>query len=111
MVGLARDVLGLELVADEPGMAVFDLPNGDAFEIFGPGHHGGGHPASGVVAGFLVDDVRAARAELEASGNEVTEVTTGHTFEWVHFRAPDGNVYELLSGPHPDLAANGPDGR
>jgi catechol 2,3-dioxygenase-like lactoylglutathione lyase family enzyme len=59
--------------------------------------HHDGHP----VAGFLVDDVPAARAELEAAGVElVGPIESSEDFVWQYFRAPDGNLYELTSGPY-----------
>jgi catechol 2,3-dioxygenase-like lactoylglutathione lyase family enzyme len=81
----------------EPGVA--ELPDGDTFEIFDTRHPGGGHP-DGVVGGFLVDDAEAAAAELRAAGVEVTEVGSAGEFRWAYFRAPDGNLYEVTSGPY-----------
>ena len=50
---------------------------------------------------FLVGDVAAARAELEALGAEplgpVHHADDGNS--WAHFRAPDGHVYGLTSHP------------
>ena len=63
MSAFTRDVLGLELKHGEDGLAVFELPDGDTFEIFDTHHPGGGHP-DGVAAGFLVDDAEAAATEL-----------------------------------------------
>ena len=83
----------------EDGLAVFELPDGDTFEIFDTHHPGGGHP-DGVAAGFLVDDAEAAAAELRAAGVEVTEVSSAGEFRWAYFRAPDGNLYEVTSGPY-----------
>lgn len=73
MVNFAKSVLGLEPSLEEEGVALFDLPNGDQFEVFSPEHQGGGHPASGVAGAFTVADVEAARAELLAAGIEVGE--------------------------------------
>ena len=47
---------------------------------------------------FEVDDVHAARLELEAAGVEIVgEPGRDRNWEWIHFRAPDGNLYELAS--------------
>jgi hypothetical protein len=91
---------------DEPGFAVFDLANGDRLEVFGASA-GEESFMSSPVAGLLVDDVDAARAELEAEGIEfiggVESADDGSS--WTHFRAPDGHVYELTSRPdHPAAA-------
>jgi hypothetical protein len=55
-----------------------------------------------VVAGFLVDDIEAARDELVRTPNvqllgELRVMPNGYA--WQHFRAPDGHVYELTSDP------------
>ena len=90
---------------DDEGFAVWDLPNGDRLEVFGPG---GGDPPfeDAPVAGFLVDDVAAARAELEqVEGVEFIgpiHDDGGFGNQWSHFRAPDGHVYEVTNRPdHP----------
>jgi catechol 2,3-dioxygenase-like lactoylglutathione lyase family enzyme len=99
MVSFAQNVLGLELKHGEDGLAIFELPDGDTFEVFDEHHEGGGHP-DGVAGGFLVDDAEAAAAELHAAGVEVSEVGAAGEFRWAYFRAPDGNLYEVTSGPY-----------
>ena len=103
MVNLYRNTLGLELTHQEPGFAVLDLSNGDRVEVFGDDSKYNTfftHP----VAGFLVDDIVAARAEMESQGIEFIGPTEfaedGNA--WTHFRAPDGFIYELTFTPdHP----------
>ena len=94
--------IGRDPWIDRPGFAVFDLPNGDRVEVFGPG--GTAPPQEAPVAGFLVEDVDAARGELETVGIEfigpVGRSDDGNA--WTHFRAPDGHVYELTSRPDHD---------
>ena len=96
-----REVLGLRLAHEQPDFAVFLMPNGDAVEVLGPSDTDHVHFDAGPVVGFLVDDVAAARLELEEAG--VVELL-GSLRRWPggtasqHFRAPDGNVYEVL-GP------------
>ena len=99
MVAFAEDVLGLERRRGEEGLAVFEQPDGDTVEVFDPEHHGGGHP-EGVAGGFLVDDAVAAADELRAAGVEVSELAGAGEFRWAYFRAPDGNLYEVTSGPY-----------
>ena len=93
------DTLGLQQPIEEPDFAVFRLPNGDTVEVFGPGDTEHEHFDAGPVAGFLVDDVREARADLEAAGvsflSPVHESDDGAA--WSHFRGPDGNVYEITT--------------
>ncbi len=86
-------------VIDRPGFAVFNLPDGDRVEVFGP--DGYAHFDAGPVVGFLVDDVDASRRVLEAEGVEFLAPTdrSDDGNAWAHFRGPDGNVYELTSRP------------
>ncbi|HET9590837.1 MAG TPA: VOC family protein [Anaerolineales bacterium] len=107
MTDFCRDLLGLSQSTLEPGFAVFEMPNGDLFEVFDTQKSTNAfmtHP----VAGFLVDDIAAARAEMEARGIEFIGPIEGDTadYKWTHFRAPDGFVYELTySTAHPSSAA------
>lgn len=103
MLNLYRDVMGMPVTHQEPGFIVLDLPNGDKVELFGDAssyNQDFTHP----VAGFLVDDIESARAEMEAAGIEflgpIERVEDGYA--WSHFRAPDGFIYELTFSPqHP----------
>lgn len=85
---------------------MFQMPNGDLFEIFDSQTSTNDfmtHP----VAGFLVDDIVAARAEMEVKGIELIGPIQGDSeeYKWTHFRAPDGFVYELThSTAHPSIA-------
>ncbi len=103
MLNLYRDVMGLPVTHDEPGFVVMELPNGDLVEIFGDDSAYNPfftHP----VAGFLVDDIAAARAEMESQGIEFIGPIEGEEsgYSWTHFRAPDGFIYELTYSPnHP----------
>ena len=106
MTDFCSNLLGLSQKSLEPGFAVFEMPNGDLFEVFGPQQPMNTfmtHP----VAGFLVDDVAAARAEMEERGIEFIGPIHEDTpdYKWTHFRAPDGFVYELTySRSHPSVA-------
>jgi hypothetical protein len=100
MKGFATDVLGLRAQKDEPEFSVYSLPDGDVLEIFGPKAIAEGHQfMSAPVAGFLVDDVRSARQEMEAKG--ILFIGPVHSDPkyglWSHFFAPDGHVYEITS--------------
>ena len=102
-VGFFGDVLGLRAVHEEPDFTVFKLPNGDSVEVFGPGEREHEHFDTGPVAGFLVNDVSEARADLEAAG--ISFIGPVHGAEdcgsWSHFTGPDGNVYEITT-PAPE---------
>lgn len=105
MTDFCRNVFGISQRSIEPGFAVYELPNGDLFEVLGPDSSYNEfmtHP----VAGFLVDDIIAARAEMEAKGIEFLGRIEGDTedYKWTHFRAPDGFIYELTySTAHPAM--------
>lgn len=92
-----RDVMGLNLQHKGDDFAILTLGNGNHVEVFGPGEEEHRFMTTGPVVGFKVDDVRAARAELEAAGVEFLdpEVQSFHGSSWTHFRGPDGNVYQL----------------
>ena len=95
MAAFLRDVLGLATAAPAEGMDadVFQLPDGSSFAV-----------APGVppeeddrTIGFSVDDIDAARARLVGAGVWVDpEVSVNERFRYLHFRAPDGHLYELV---------------
>ncbi len=92
-------LLGVEPAMREQGFAVWTLPSGDLVELFPQGQK----PAfgTGPVVGFLVDDLDAARRVLEEAGAEIVGGwgPNERGYEAVHFRAPDGNVYEVVRDP------------
>jgi catechol 2,3-dioxygenase-like lactoylglutathione lyase family enzyme len=100
-VAFFRDVLGLRLELDQPGFWMLKLPDGGKVEVFGPDTDINRHFTTGPVAGFLVDDVASATAELRSARVEIVfgPVEDEHGNAWVHFRAPDGNIYEFTQDP------------
>ena len=77
-------------------MTVLTLANGDTVEVFEAGEPEHRHFTTGPVVGFLVDDVEAGRAELQAAGIELLgTVQRGGGMVWAHVRGPDGNVWEI----------------
>ena len=98
-----QNILGLPLESNNPNIVTFEMPNGDKFEVFNAQSDSDmfmSHP----VAGFLVDDIVTARAEMEKMGVEFLGPIQGETdeYKWSEFRAPDGFVYELTYYPgHP----------
>jgi predicted enzyme related to lactoylglutathione lyase len=90
--------LGLSPVHAENEMAVFEAENGDTVEVFGPGDDDHRHFDTGPVVGFRVDDVEAARRELEGAGVEfIGGIERGGGMVWAHFRGPEGFVYEITA--------------
>ena len=103
MLHLYQNVMGMKLTHQESGFAVLDLQNGDKVELFGEESSYNAdfaHP----VAGFLVENIESARAEMESAGVEFLGPIerTEDGYAWSHFRAPDGFLYELTYAPeHP----------
>ena len=93
--GFFADILGLTVIHEGKGVVQFEMPSGQLFEVFGPEslyHQFHACP----VLGFQVEDVRAARKELESRGVEfVTDLYGNNTEAWTYFRGPDGYLYEL----------------
>jgi catechol 2,3-dioxygenase-like lactoylglutathione lyase family enzyme len=77
------------------------LPDGGKVEVFGSDSDVNRYFTTGPVAGFLVDNVQDATAELQSAGVEIVFGSgvddSGNA--WVHFRAPDGNIYEFTQDP------------
>ena len=95
-----RDVLGVPLDEVEPDFAWSRMPNTSQLEIFGPANTEHDHFTTGPVPEFLVEDLPAALEELRAAGVEILgEPNVQGTDGWLHFRAPDGNVYGLTAAP------------
>ena len=93
MASFAREVLGLA-PADPPELDadLFDLPDGSSFAV-APSDE----PRGQRTVGFLVEDLDAAAAELRSAGIPIDgEVAANERFRYVHFRAPDGLLYELV---------------
>ena len=100
-VAFFRDLLGLRLALQLEDFWVLKLPDGSKVEVFGPDSPLNRHFTTGPVAGFLVDDVFHATEELRSAGIEILlepELDDSGN-AWVHFRAPDGNIYEFTQDP------------
>ena len=92
MTDFVRTVLGLAparvsgLDAD-----LFELPDGSSFAVAevedAPGER---------TVGFGVDDLEPATDERAAGVDVDDEIAANERFRYVHFRAPDGRLYELV---------------
>ncbi len=95
------DVLGLPLVHEGKGFIQFKLPSGQLFELFDSTSRYYPLHACPVLA-FQVEDVRAAKKELQERGVEfVTPIEGDESEAWTYFRGPDGHLYELWQTPRP----------
>jgi catechol 2,3-dioxygenase-like lactoylglutathione lyase family enzyme len=97
-----EDGAGLTVDHGNSDFVVFELPDGSKIELFGPSDVDHRHFSTGPVAGFDVADIEDARDRLTSAGAEFIGPIqrweqTGEA--WSHFRAPDGNVYELTYSP------------
>jgi catechol 2,3-dioxygenase-like lactoylglutathione lyase family enzyme len=101
MVTFLEDVLGLGVNFRDQTTVEFSTSEGDQIQVMAPGdayYDFFTSNAAGPVPLFEVDDVHDARRELEEAGVAVIGATAhDRTWEWIHFRAPDGNLYELAS--------------
>jgi catechol 2,3-dioxygenase-like lactoylglutathione lyase family enzyme len=60
---------------------------------------GDGDEGAERTVGFLVDDVELVATELRAAGIATDdEVSSSARERYIHFRAPDGHLYELVEG-------------
>jgi hypothetical protein len=101
MVSLLRDTMGLAVNFEEETTVAFKTSEGDEIQVLAPGdpyYEFFEEHASGPVPLFEVDDVHSARTELVDAGIEIVgPVGRDSNWEWIHFRAADGNLYELAS--------------
>ena len=95
------DVLGFSVIHKGVELVQFEMPSGQLFEVFGSKSRYSQLHACPVLA-FQVEDVRAARKELESRGVEfVTDVEGNESEAWTYFRGPDGYLYELWQTERP----------
>jgi catechol 2,3-dioxygenase-like lactoylglutathione lyase family enzyme len=101
MTGFLRDVMGLRPNFEEETSVEFSTSEGDEIQVMAPGdpyYEFFEEHATGPVPLFEVGDVHQARQELLDAGIEIVgPLGRDRHWEWVHFRAPDGHLYELAS--------------
>ena len=110
MVAFMEGLIGSPAPREEAGFRLWSFPDGDILELYADG----GKPTFGTapVVGFRVDDLAEGRARLEELGAEIVGGYGPNEdgYASVHFRAPDGNIYELTYDPeHEDRAVGGGD--
>ena len=93
MAGFLGDTLSLQRIqVDGVEADLFELPDGSTFAVASPGGMGD-TPRS---LGFLVEDLDVAVADLREAGVEVDPISENARERYLHFRAPDGELYELV---------------
>ena len=100
MVGLFRDLLGLEVIREAPGATWFRLGADAELHVYDETEPDHAFFTTGPVVGVRVADVDEARARMRAAGLELlTEVERTPAASWCHVRAPDGTVFEIIGPP------------
>ncbi len=96
---LFGSVLGMPTTHRSEGVAWFRISDGTEIQVYDDTDTDHTFFGSGPVVGFMVDDFSAAVRQLEDAGIELIGPGDANAeLQWQHFRAPDGNVYEIL-GP------------
>lgn len=98
-----KDILNFELVESKNDLAVFQLPNGDIFEVVGPSLSPELEDLEGPKVDFLVSDVDEIVQALKSWGKTLEgSVFREESQNWVNFYAPDGYMYgftDLVAHP------------
>ena len=106
MTALYRDVLGLAPILERPTAAWFRASDGAQIHVYDAADQDHAFFDRGPVVGLVVDDFDRARAALIGAGIEfIGEPQREGGSAWNHYRAPDGNVYEIID---PDRAGSEP---
>ena len=93
MARFVQETLGLEPInVGGVDADMFVLADGSHFAVADP--RGMGETTRSI--GFQVETLDDAVAELRAAGVEVDEPAENERQRYVHFRAPDGKLYELV---------------
>jgi len=96
-VGLYRDLLGLEPFLEDATSVRFRAADGTEIHVYGPADSDHEFFGAAPVVGLVVDDFDAARARMVAAGIAFEgEPQRAGSAVWNHYRAPDGNVYEIM---------------
>jgi catechol 2,3-dioxygenase-like lactoylglutathione lyase family enzyme len=100
MSAFYRDVLGLEVLQQDASATRFRLNDGTEAHVYAGNDADHDFFGSAPVVGFAVESFAAARAAIVRAGIEFLypEPQRQGGRAWQHFRAPDGNVYEII-GP------------
>jgi catechol 2,3-dioxygenase-like lactoylglutathione lyase family enzyme len=97
MVSIYREGLGLRMLDMREGDARFALADGTQIHVYAGNDVDHGFFGAAPVVAFEVDDFEVSRARLEAAGAIfIGSPQQDAEARWNHFRAPDGNVYEII---------------
>jgi predicted enzyme related to lactoylglutathione lyase len=97
MLRFFRDVVGMTVEFTEPTTVELSTASDDRVQLFAQRHRYY-ELFDGPVPLFEVDDVEAARRELErASAEIVGEIEADSSWRWITVRAPDGRLYQFAA--------------
>ena len=93
-----KDALQLQVLSIDEKSGRFKAGDGTEVHVYGPKDEGHEFFGTGPVVAFAVEDFAATRARLHSFGVEFIyqEPQRASGKIWRHFRAPDGNVYEII---------------
>jgi catechol 2,3-dioxygenase-like lactoylglutathione lyase family enzyme len=100
MCDFYKDVLQLEVLQADAKAARFKLADGTEAHVYSNEDTDHAYFGAGPVVGFAVESFSTTRAAMLQSGIEFLypEPQCEDGRAWQHFRAPDGNIYEVI-GP------------
>lgn len=99
MRSLYLDGFALPVIHDTPGAVWFGLADQAELHLYAESDSYHEYFGTGPVPGHYVDDFAASVERLDSHGVQwLTEPDTAAGRTWRHYRAPDGNVYEVM-GP------------
>jgi catechol 2,3-dioxygenase-like lactoylglutathione lyase family enzyme len=95
-VRIFRDTLGMRLLFEDAATVELETIEGDRVQLFGPTSSYFERGRRSIPL-FEVDDARAAREGLAASGLEVGPLEADSAWEWFDVDGPEGLAFELGS--------------
>ena len=106
MADFYRDVLCLDVLSEDAAASRFRTKDGTEVHVYSKNDQNHQFFGSGPVVGFAVSSFAATREALLDAGVEFLypnpQREDGRA--WQHFRAPDGNVYEIIGPDDLDVA-------
>lgn len=103
MKKLYAEAYGLPVLHEANGVVWFGLDDGAELHLYAQTDDFHTFFGAGPVPGLFVtgyDEVAARLTDLEVEW--LTKQQTAHGRRWRHYRAPDGNVYELMGPAAPE---------
>jgi hypothetical protein len=96
---LYAEAYRLSILHEGPGVVWFALADRAELHLYAESDEYHSFFGAGPVVGLLVDDYLGMVQRLSDQGVEwITQPDTAGGRTWRHYRAPDGNVYEVM-GP------------